>query len=118
LPPILVGSHIDSVPNGGNFDGDLGSLSALGVLEALSVAGVRTRHPLEMLIWGNEERVAFGNVLAGSRVVAGDVKASRLVSSRESPPSVVTRWWFMVSPIMRVQQPWRIDMMRWWLRRI
>ena len=75
LPPILFGSHIDSVPNGGNFDGDLGSLSAIGVLEALAAAGVQTRHPLEMVIWANEEGVAFGNVLAGSRVVAGDVQA-------------------------------------------
>src|SRR5262249_48729985 len=40
LPPILFGSHIDSVPSGGNFDGDLGSLSALGALEALAAAGV------------------------------------------------------------------------------
>ena len=75
LPPILFGSHIDSVPNGGNFDGDVGSLSALGVLEALTTAGVRTRHPLEMVVWANEEGVAFGNVLAGSRVVAGDISA-------------------------------------------
>jgi N-carbamoyl-L-amino-acid hydrolase len=74
LPPILFGSHIDSVPNGGNFDGDLGSLSALAVLEALATAGLRTRHPLEMAVWANEEGVAFGSVLAGSRVVAGDVK--------------------------------------------
>ena len=63
------------MPNGGNFDGDLGSLSALGLLEALTTAGVRTRHPLEMVVWANEEGVAFGNVLAGSRVVAGEVKA-------------------------------------------
>ena len=45
LPPILFGSHIDSVPNGGNFDGDLGSLAAIGVIEALNHANVRTRHP-------------------------------------------------------------------------
>lgn len=75
LPPILFGSHIDSVPNGGNFDGDLGSLAALGVLEALAGAGLRTRHPLEMVVWANEEGVAFGLVLAGSRVVAGDANA-------------------------------------------
>jgi beta-ureidopropionase / N-carbamoyl-L-amino-acid hydrolase len=75
LPTILFGSHIDSVPNGGNFDGDLGSLAALGVLEALAAAGLRTRHPLEMVVWANEEGVAFGLVLAGSRVVAGDVKS-------------------------------------------
>src|SRR5204863_8945725 len=48
LPPILFGSHIDSVPSGGNFDGDLGVLGSLGVIESLTAAQVRTRHPLEM----------------------------------------------------------------------
>jgi N-carbamoyl-L-amino-acid hydrolase len=72
LPPILFGSHIDSVPGGGNFDGDLGSLSALGALEALAAAGVRTRHPLEMVVWAHEESFAFGRGLACSRIVAGD----------------------------------------------
>jgi beta-ureidopropionase / N-carbamoyl-L-amino-acid hydrolase len=74
LPPILFGSHIDSVPSGGNFDGDLGSLAALGALEALAAANVRTRHPLEMVVWSAEEGVAFGRGLNGSRIVAGDVK--------------------------------------------
>jgi N-carbamoyl-L-amino-acid hydrolase len=74
LPPILFGSHIDSVPNGGNFDGDLGSLAALGVIEALDRAGTRTRHPLEIVVWSSEEGIAFGRGLAGSRIVAGDVK--------------------------------------------
>ena len=76
LPPILFGSHIDSVPNGGNFDGDLGSLSALAVLEALAVTRTTTRHPLEMVVWSNEEGVAFNRGLGGSRIVAGDVKQS------------------------------------------
>jgi len=74
LPPILFGSHIDSVPNGGNFDGDLGSLAALGVIEALDRANVRTRHPLEIVVWSAEEGVAFGRGLAASRIVAGDVR--------------------------------------------
>jgi N-carbamoyl-L-amino-acid hydrolase len=71
LSPILFGSHIDSVPNGGNFDGDLGSLGALAALEALDAAGVRTRHPLEMVIWAHEEGFAFGRGIACSRIVAG-----------------------------------------------
>jgi N-carbamoyl-L-amino-acid hydrolase len=76
LPPILFGSHIDSVPTGGNFDGDLGSLSALGAIEALDAAAVRTRHPLEMVVWAHEESYAFGRGLACSRIVAGDVTAA------------------------------------------
>ena len=78
LRPILFGSHIDSVPSGGNFDGDLGSLGALGAMEALSAAGVRTRHPLEMVVWAHEEGVAFGRALACSRIVAGDFKPADL----------------------------------------
>jgi N-carbamoyl-L-amino-acid hydrolase len=73
LPPILFGSHIDSVPSGGNFDGDLGVLSSLGVMEALAAAGIRTRHPLEMAVWSAEEGVAFGRGLAGSRIAAGEI---------------------------------------------
>jgi N-carbamoyl-L-amino-acid hydrolase len=73
LAPILFGSHIDSVPTGGNFDGDLGVLASLGVVEALERAGLRTRHPLEIVVWASEEGVAFNRGLAGSRIVAGDV---------------------------------------------
>jgi len=73
LPPVLFGSHIDSVPNGGNFDGDLGVLSSLGTMEALDRAAMRTRHPLEMVVWAAEEGVAFGRGLASSRIVAGDI---------------------------------------------
>ena len=75
VPPILFGSHVDSVPNGGNFDGDLGSLAALGVIEALTAANLRTRHSLEMVVWAAEEGVAFNLGLNGSRIVAGDVKS-------------------------------------------
>ncbi len=78
LPPILFGSHIDSVPNGGNFDGDLGSLSALGAMEGLATAALTTRHPLEMVIWAHEEGVAFGRGLACSRIVAGDITPADL----------------------------------------
>jgi N-carbamoyl-L-amino-acid hydrolase len=74
LAPIVFGSHIDSVPNGGNFDGDLGSLAALGVMEALATSGVQTRHPLELVVWSAEEGVAFGRGLGASRIVAGDVR--------------------------------------------
>ena len=61
------------MPSGGNFDGDLGSLAAIGVIETLNRAGLRTRHPLDVVVWSAEEGVAFGRGLAGSRIVAGDV---------------------------------------------
>ncbi len=73
LPPILFGSHIDSVPQGGNFDGDLGSMSAIEVVRTLNEHQVSTRHPLEVVIWTNEEGVAYGNGLDGSRAAAGQL---------------------------------------------
>ena len=77
-PPILLGSHIDSVPNGGNFDGDLGTLGALDVLQSVRTAGVVTRHPIELVVWAHEESTAFGRGTACSRIVAGDLKAGDL----------------------------------------
>ena len=55
LPPILFGSHIDSVPRGGNYDGPVGSLSAIEVARTLHEAGRHTRHPLLVTIWADEE---------------------------------------------------------------
>ncbi|MBM3808403.1 MAG: Zn-dependent hydrolase [Acidimicrobiia bacterium] len=74
-PAILFGSHIDSVPNAGNFDGDLGVMAALEVLQAVQAGKVQTRHPLEMVLWAHEESTAFGVGTAASRIVAGDLQA-------------------------------------------
>jgi N-carbamoyl-L-amino-acid hydrolase len=76
--PILFGSHIDSVPDGGNFDGDLGSLAAIEALRALRAGGTRTRHPLEVVVWAEEEGAAYGRSLSGSRAVVGEFPASEL----------------------------------------
>lgn len=73
LKPIVFGSHIDSVPGGGNFDGDVGSLSAIEVIHTLQDVGLQTRHPLEVVIWSNEEG---GTV--GSHAVAGDFDPAAL----------------------------------------
>jgi N-carbamoyl-L-amino-acid hydrolase len=78
LPPILFGSHIDSVPQGGNFDGDLGSLAALETVRVLNENRIATRHPLEIVVWTNEEGVAYGNGLCGSRAVAGLLEPGEL----------------------------------------
>jgi beta-ureidopropionase / N-carbamoyl-L-amino-acid hydrolase len=74
-PAILFGSHIDSVPNGGNFDGDLGTFSALEAIQAVQAAKIQTRHPLELVVWAHEESTAFGVGTAASRIVAGDLQA-------------------------------------------
>lgn len=73
LPPILFGSHIDSVPQGGNFDGDLGSLAAIETVRVLDAAKILTRHPLEVVVWAHEEGGTFPNGLNGSRAVAGQL---------------------------------------------
>ncbi len=74
-PAILFGSHIDSVPTGGNFDGDLGVMASFEVIQAVQAAKVQTRHPLEMVVWAHEESTAFGVGTAASRIVAGDIQA-------------------------------------------
>lgn len=73
LPPLMLGSHLDSVPAGGNYDGPLGSLGALEVVKTLQEAGLRTRHPLEVVIFVNEE-----GGKTGSRVMAGEFQAREL----------------------------------------
>jgi beta-ureidopropionase / N-carbamoyl-L-amino-acid hydrolase len=71
LPILLFGSHIDSVMHGGNFDGDVGSLGGIEVLRAMNDGHVKTRHPLEAVIWTNEEGNHFGLGTLGSGVAAG-----------------------------------------------
>ncbi|HTL04106.1 MAG TPA: Zn-dependent hydrolase [Gemmatimonadales bacterium] len=73
LKPLLLGSHIDSVPEGGNYDGDVGSLSAIEVARSLSAAGVTLRHPLELLIFQNEEGGTLGSHAISSGVPAAEL---------------------------------------------
>jgi N-carbamoyl-L-amino-acid hydrolase len=73
LPPLLFGSHIDSVPHGGNFDGPVGSLGAIEVVQCLHENGVETRHPLEVVLFTNEE-----NGKTGSRAMSGELTETEL----------------------------------------
>ncbi len=72
LPPLVAGSHLDSVPEGGNFDGMVGSVAALECARALHAEGGR-RHPFEAVVFFNEE-----NGKTGSRALAGEVRAEEL----------------------------------------
>ena len=67
LKPIMFGSHIDSVPEGGNYDGTLGSLGAIEVAQTLTEYEIALRHPIEVVIWQNEE-----GGKQGSRIVSGE----------------------------------------------
>jgi N-carbamoyl-L-amino-acid hydrolase len=66
LAPIAIGSHIDSVPQGGRFDGQVGSMGAIEVAERLSDAGQTLRHPLEVILWSNEEGGTIGSHAMGT----------------------------------------------------
>jgi len=71
LAPVLVGSHVDSQYNGGRYDGVVGVLGALEIVETLNDEGVRTERPLEVVCWSNEEGVRFQPDMLGSGVFAG-----------------------------------------------
>ena len=83
LPVILFGSHIDTVPEGGIFDGALGSLAAIEVLHTLAERRIETRHPLECVIWSNEEGTHYGRGLFGSRAVLGEFEPGELEEKDE-----------------------------------
>ncbi len=63
LKPILIGSHVDSVPGGGNFDGALGSMAAIEILQTLEDTRTLLRHPLQVALWSNEEGGTIGSGL-------------------------------------------------------
>ena len=73
LKPILFGSHIDSVPEGGNYDGVVGSLGAIEVAQTLAEKNIVTHHPLEVVIFQNEE-----GGLIGSRAMDGELTEKEL----------------------------------------
>lgn len=70
-PPLVLGSHLDSQPTGGRFDGPLGVLAALEVVETLEEHGVRTACPIEVANWTNEEGARFPPAMMGSGVFSG-----------------------------------------------
>jgi N-carbamoyl-L-amino-acid hydrolase len=80
---LVVGSHIDTVPNGGRFDGITGVVAGLEIARVLSEAGHRLRHPLEIIAFTNEEPNAFGISTVGSRAMVGKLTAARASELRD-----------------------------------
>jgi beta-ureidopropionase / N-carbamoyl-L-amino-acid hydrolase len=79
LLPLVIGSHVDSVPQGGNYDGVVGSLGAIEVAQVLSEGHVALRRPLEVLIFQNEE-----GGLQGSRAISGELREEDLNQTTRS----------------------------------
>mgnify|MGYP000616262948 CR=1 FL=1 len=71
LPPVMVGSHLDTQPTGGKYDGVLGVLSGLEILRSLNDMGIKTKHPIEVVDWTNEEGSRYAPAMLSSGVFAG-----------------------------------------------
>ncbi|MEO8670631.1 MAG: Zn-dependent hydrolase [Tahibacter sp.] len=71
LAPVITGSHADSQPTGGRFDGIYGVLGGLEVIRSLNDRGIQTRRPVEVVIWTNEEGSRFAPAMVASGVFAG-----------------------------------------------
>ena len=82
-PAIMIGSHFDSVKNGGNFDGPAGVVMALEIFRALEENNIKTRYPLEFVAMIEEEGGRFGSGVFGSRAMAGLVDYDQLERNRD-----------------------------------
>jgi N-carbamoyl-L-amino-acid hydrolase len=85
LPAVMTGSHLDTQPTGGKFDGVYGVLAGLEVIESLNDRSIETRHPLEIAVWCNEEGCRFPAAMMGSAVWSGrmSLAAAHALEDRE-----------------------------------
>jgi beta-ureidopropionase / N-carbamoyl-L-amino-acid hydrolase len=83
LPPVFMGSHADSVPSGGKYDGQLGVLCALETIRTLIDARTRTRHPVGMVVFTNEEGARFQPAMIASGVMAGKIPLEDAYNARD-----------------------------------
>ncbi|MFM0093045.1 M20 family metallo-hydrolase [Paraburkholderia sediminicola] len=90
LSPVMTGSHLDSQPTGGKFDGVFGVLAGLEVLETLDDHNVATARPVELVVWMNEEGSRFAPVTMGSAVAAGAVPLERVLATQDTKGMTVS----------------------------
>src|SRR5918994_1698164 len=83
MPPVMMGSHADSVPTGGKYDGQLGVLCGLEVIRTLNDLKTRTRHPLTLVIFTNEEGARFQPAMIASGVMAGKIALEDAYNARD-----------------------------------
>ncbi|WP_406819270.1 Zn-dependent hydrolase [Pseudomonas sp. KnCO4] len=84
LPPVMTGSHIDTQPTGGKFDGCFGVMAGLEVIRTLNDLGVETEAPLEVVVWTNEEGSRFAPCMMGSGVFAGKFTLEETLAKRDA----------------------------------
>src|SRR5215813_7374547 len=82
-PPVMIGSHADSVPTGGKYDGQLGVLCALETIRVLNDHQVRTRHPVTVVVFTNEEGARFQPAMIASGVMAGKIPLEDAYNARD-----------------------------------
>ncbi|MDS7928279.1 M20 family metallo-hydrolase [Acinetobacter sp. V102_4] len=80
-PPVMMGSHIDTVRTGGRYDGNLGVLAGLEVIESLNEANIQTKHPVAVAFFSNEEGSRFAPDMMGSLVYQGDLNLEKAYST-------------------------------------
>jgi len=83
LPPIVFGSHTDTVPHGGKFDGAVGVLGAIECAQVLAENSIKTRHPLEIVVFTDEE-----GGLIGSKAITGTLTSEALAAISHSGKTV------------------------------
>ena len=99
--PVVAGSHLDSQPMGGKFDGAFGVLAALEAVEAIAAAGVVTRRPIEVVAWVNEEGSRFAPGLTGSTAFVGAEPLDDLLAWRDPEGTTIGE----TLPAMRAATP-------------
>ena len=82
--PVVIGSHLDSQPNGGKFDGAYGVMAGLELVRTLNDRGIATRAPIEVASWTNEEGSRFVPTMMGSGVYAGVYKLAEVLENRDT----------------------------------
>jgi beta-ureidopropionase / N-carbamoyl-L-amino-acid hydrolase len=89
LPPIMCGSHIDTQPTGGKFDGNYGVLAGIEVVRTLNDRGIETEAPIEVAFWTNEEGSRFVPVMMGSGVFAGAFSLETAYAAKDTAGKTV-----------------------------
>ncbi len=90
LPPVMTGSHLDTQPTGGRFDGAYGVMAGLEIVRSLNDLGYQTEAPIDIVAWTNEEGSRFSPAMVGSGVFAGVFALEAALATRDNNMSALT----------------------------